>query len=351
MGLKKKLINYTKKIIAQLLFTSGILVFIRYIRIVFFKKPRLTVLCYHRITDEPYLISPQCITAPDFSNQLKFFYKNFDIWSVAEIKSFLSQEKKLRKDTVVFTFDDGYLDNYTDAYFSLLEYDISGCFFISSLPLLQRQPYWIDILSNSLSLLMGRKMPANNNFPEEFLTHLNSFISADQRDKTLLAKNIFSYLNTLSCVNRKKLLNQLISLLTEDEKMLVRQQNSVVTLEHVKLMQEAGQVIGAHSLSHSRFANLTEQELCDEISGSIEMCRSADLNIRYFAYPFGKLADIGQNRNTINQQLKLADIDLAFTTVDASIKQDDDPYLLPRKVMSPQSIAQINLKMELMAWR
>ena len=345
--MKKLLIKYTKTFLTIALFETGILKLIRWIRIDILKRPRLTILCYHRITDKKFLLAPQCISENQFEQQLKFFTKHYDIWALDKVAKFINGEIKLVKDTLCFTFDDGYLDNYTSANNLLLKYNCTATFFISSNPLLFGEQYWLDYLSQTLPKFDKNTVYSLNNLPLELLQLFIDFIDTNNSEKPVIARKIFQYLNKLTEQQKHNILDNIKTLLpvTSDK------DTEVMSITNAKEMQNNGHIIAAHSINHPRFSNLTHEELKLQITESINQLRKNDIQVNYFAYPFGKASDIGHQLDFIENLLKETNIELAFTTIDGCVNANDKRYYIPRKVMSPQTISQINLKLELHAWK
>jgi len=348
--MKNSFLNSFKKSICLLVYKLGVLRALSYFRVKILRKPSLTVLCYHRITDDNYLLSPQCISPADFEQHLIFFKKHFDIIDLKDIKCFLDG-KKLLRDTIALSFDDGYMDNYIHAYKILNEHNLKATFFISSTPLLTSTLYWIDQLAFALSNLSNIASENLNDFSDELADYLINFVSSDVINKKLIAKKIFLYLNSKSEADKSGYLSAIKTLATKPESNnLNSASSSVMTCEQALEMQENGHCIAAHSKSHARFSNLTSSELTDEIVDSITLFRNRGFVVNLFAYPFGKVSDIGLNLDLSKILLQQNVIDLAFSTEDKCIHKSNDRYFLPRKVMSAQTIPQINLKLEMMAW-
>jgi peptidoglycan/xylan/chitin deacetylase (PgdA/CDA1 family) len=344
-----KLSRNIKLILAEFLYRVGFLFFLKYIRNFIIRNPSLIVLCYHRVTDKSFLLSPQCISVSDFESQLITFKSNFDIWTLFDVKQYLDGNKKLNKDTVVFSFDDGYLDNYTIAHPLLLKYNVHATFFISSTPCINNSLYWIDELSNCLLAFKNKQLISFDYLPDDLKSLLFSFIRADIDTEKSFAKKIFIFFNSLSEHDKYFYLNKFKCYCDFGNDSDLNDYK-VISVDLALEMQKMGHDIGAHSMTHPRFSNLSDTELKSEISHSINFLRNLGLNIKHFAYPFGKLSDFDNNISYCQQLFDEFNIDLAVTTVDDKVRKSDHPYLLPRKVMSSQSIAQIILKLEMLAW-
>lgn len=90
------------------------------------------MLCYHNIEiDDSGLF--ETISPELFEEHLTLISKNFTVISFSEYIHILnSNDPNKIKNKVVITFDDGYLDNYTNARLILKKYKLPAIFFINS---------------------------------------------------------------------------------------------------------------------------------------------------------------------------------------------------------------------------
>lgn len=129
--LKYKIAWYIGAALSFLLYFSGIIPLYVYLLRGYFKKHIAIVLMYHRISDdsdEPHIT----VTTRNFERQIAYLKRNFNIVSLDEMVDVYMHNKQLEKDTVAITFDDGYRDNYTDAYPILKKYNVPATVFIAT---------------------------------------------------------------------------------------------------------------------------------------------------------------------------------------------------------------------------
>ena len=93
-------------------------------------SPGIRILMYHRIIQsEKY---DQLSVSPElFSEQMKFLSENYRVISIKEAIDKL-EKGKYSGNEVVITFDDGYMDNYTEALAILEEYKFSASIYITT---------------------------------------------------------------------------------------------------------------------------------------------------------------------------------------------------------------------------
>src|SRR3954453_7932457 len=93
----------------------------------------LVVLNYHRIgsasdtAGDPNLYSA---TPADLDDQVKWIKQHFHISTLDEAIAFIDGQTTFRKAGILFTFDDGYKDNYDYAFPILEKHKVQGTFFI-----------------------------------------------------------------------------------------------------------------------------------------------------------------------------------------------------------------------------
>jgi len=88
------------------------------------------VLMYHRI-DERGGVSSLSVSPENFRRQMRFLSEhNYNVISLAELVQAKLEKKRLARNTVALTFDDGYEDNYLLAYPVLKKYSLPAIIFV-----------------------------------------------------------------------------------------------------------------------------------------------------------------------------------------------------------------------------
>ena len=96
-----------------------------------FLFPTAIILLYHRIDNinqDPHRLA---VSAQNFEDQIRFLKDNFNIIELSELVSDL-KNKKLRRHSIVITFDDGYADNFFNVLPILKKYQVPATIFITS---------------------------------------------------------------------------------------------------------------------------------------------------------------------------------------------------------------------------
>ena len=91
----------------------------------------LPILMYHYINEQEPRMSRLGVSPASFERQMRFLReRNYNVIPLEKAADLLKYKKKIPPKTVVITFDDGYLDNYTNAYPILKKYHIPATIFI-----------------------------------------------------------------------------------------------------------------------------------------------------------------------------------------------------------------------------
>ena len=95
-----------------------------------FRKPRVTVLLYHRVSDD--VRDNLTVGIEQFDRQMTLLRKHCHCLSIEEVITNVHLKLKVGKPIVCVTFDDGYEDNYLHAAPILLKQGIPAAFFVTT---------------------------------------------------------------------------------------------------------------------------------------------------------------------------------------------------------------------------
>ena len=89
------------------------------------------ILMYHYVNDEEPLRSKLGVSVAGFEKQMRFLKEHrYNVVTLNELVDLLRGKKKIPLNTVAITFDDGYLDNYTNAYPILKKLKLPAAIFV-----------------------------------------------------------------------------------------------------------------------------------------------------------------------------------------------------------------------------
>lgn len=94
-------------------------------------KKEIPVLNYHEINNDKH--SPLAVTTDEFTAQMKYLKEhNYNSITPDQLLDYMQKGKPLPDNPVLITFDDGYADNYTNAYPVLKQYGLNATIFLIS---------------------------------------------------------------------------------------------------------------------------------------------------------------------------------------------------------------------------
>jgi peptidoglycan/xylan/chitin deacetylase (PgdA/CDA1 family) len=106
-----------------LVFFVGLSIFLKSIYVV-------PILMYHNI-DGNYKESKLSVSPESFERQMRFLDRfGYNIVSLYELTALIREERPIPYKTIAITFDDGYRNNYTEAYPVLKRYGMPACIFV-----------------------------------------------------------------------------------------------------------------------------------------------------------------------------------------------------------------------------
>ncbi len=140
-------------------------------------RQAIPVLMYHSITEDSRKIFS--VNKKDFYNQMKYLKDNgFNTLSLDEVYEHMINKKPFPEKSAVITFDDGYKDNYDNAYPILKELGLKatifvvtgnvdeGSYYLSSEEIKKLQRDNIDIQSHTVNHLKLSKLTQNQRIKE-----------------------------------------------------------------------------------------------------------------------------------------------------------------------------------------
>lgn len=262
-----------------------------------------TIFMLHRVQDEntSKLFSNENmkISPKNLEFKIKKLIKNkYSFISIDELYYNLKNDIKTTK-CIVFTLDDGYLDNYTNALPLFKQYNIPFTIYVTtSFPDREFTMWWYaleDIILNSNKFITYKLKKYDCSTLQ---SKQKTFISI----RNLLVKSRFP--------NQEFLNNFRIYLKDFD---LKEYNELVMDWDILKIISKEKLVtIGSHTTTHPSFNFLNKDELNLEIKNSkLLLENKLDIKIEHFAYPFGSKIEVS---NKIIKELNNFNFKTCVTT-------------------------------------
>ncbi len=290
----------------------------------------VSILRYHSITDhdDNYYCSPSIALAPDvFEAHVKYLSSHFNIISLDEVHDCLSKKEKFPDRAVVFTFDDGYKDNFT-AYEILKKYHATGTFYIATGCIDNKEPLWLfEIIyllhhtgQNELCINVGG---VANRFP--LLTPSDRWAASGRVTEIIKSNNLEI---------REQVREQIREQTRDVHDFSDKAAAVMLSTDQVKEMSDNGMTIAGHTVTHLNLPNASPEDARNEIAE----CKSAIFEMtgkeaRHFSYPNG--GKYAYYNSSIIQMVKDAGFLTATTSNNGTADIHSDPFQLSRIRITP----------------
>lgn len=263
---------------------------------------RFLILCYHRVNDDAHPFFTATPVAL-FRRQMEALRRHFTVLPLAELAE-RARRKDLPRNGVAVTFDDGYRDNYTNAFPVLRDMGLPATIFLTTGALDENALLWHDRVFDAFH--RTRKAEARASL-ETVLTRLRRS-SPEERDL-----GIESLLEELGIEPG------------------VPGGWEKLRWQDVREMASQGISFGAHTLDHPILTFVGEEEARRQVRESKKRIE-AELGspITMFAYPNGSASDFDRSTQRIVEEEGLS---LAVTTVSGANDESTNPYSLRRTGM------------------
>ena len=323
-----------RELIASFLNRSGILRVLERARV----GNSLVILNYHRIiepADCPYDRSVISATPDQFYEQISYLRSQFSIMSLPELLDHLGNERRAHGSQLMITFDDGYLDNYRNAFPILRAAGVPAAFFPPTSYLGSNTMPWWDQIANLLRRSWSHTIRLE--YPEERVFELGGGALEESIRQVLRLFRSPAVRDT----------ERFIKLL-ERECGVVREATAdpplFINWDQAREMVASGMAIGSHTHSHGILAKMTAREQREELRLSKEILeRELRVPVTTLAIPVGRRESF--NGDTA-AALRETGYQAAFSFYEAVNRLDAlDPYDIRRAgVESEMAFSRVRFK-------
>jgi peptidoglycan/xylan/chitin deacetylase (PgdA/CDA1 family) len=281
-----------------------------------------SILIYHRVAQADFDPWNIAVTPDEFERQLIALRKK----SVFPLQEFvtLHGQRRLPKDAIAITFDDGYACNALVAAPMLESFAYPATFFVVSDAIALGQEFWWDQLEfifrapgfhydAAVRLLVGYSGLKSRAFVRQDQTTYAAFFGLWDPLHRMRTEERHQYLQDLR--------NQM------GLKIGVRPTHRPMTLSELRsLAANPLFEIGGHTATHPSLPGLTSAQQEQEIiSGSRFLAATVGKPLRSFSYPFGEW------EQTTRDIVMAAGFECALVTGHRRVRSDDHPFTLPRR--------------------
>jgi peptidoglycan/xylan/chitin deacetylase (PgdA/CDA1 family) len=275
---------------------------------------RFLVLCFHRVNDDGHSMFGGTPVAL-FRRQMEALRRHFTVLPLADLVA-LARRGELPPNAVSITFDDGYRDNYTQAFPILVELGLPATIFLVTDAVDSNRLIWHDRVFDALHRTKERALAFDGaSLPLE---------TPGDRQRTLAS--VLAVVRSSTPAERDRKIESLVAALRagppEDGAW------DKLRWDEVREMARAGIDFGAHTLDHPILKHVSAEEARRQIRGSRERIeQELGTRVTTFAYPNGRAVDFDESTKRILQDEGFS---CAVTTVGGANDAHADPFALRR---------------------
>ncbi|MEN6554382.1 MAG: polysaccharide deacetylase family protein [Methanobacterium sp.] len=268
-----------------------------------FSNSNVAIITYHRVSNKCDDWSLNPLPVNSFKDHIKFLTETYNIISLNDLVDSIIKREPIPQRSVILTFDDGYKDNYVNAYPLLKKYEIPATIFLTTKHIGSGELPWNDKVGyiiyntplNQIKIDEIGDYPIDSKFRkyQAFSEIKKKLIKCNEIEKSSLIKKLANFCH----IN--------VPLEIGNELML--------SWDEVIEMDENGVDFGAHTVNHPILTNININDAKWEILQSKKVIEEKiGKQVNSFSYPYGNfnqnISDMIQELNfkcavTLNQKL------------------------------------------------
>jgi peptidoglycan/xylan/chitin deacetylase (PgdA/CDA1 family) len=284
---------------------------------------KLSVITYHYVRDAKKSSFPglKAQSIKIFKKQLNYFKNNYHILSPKNFLDVINGKTRLKKNSCLLTFDDGYIEHFETVLPELIKRNIYAIFFAPAEAISKRRVADVNKIQLILSVIKDKKKILTEiecyikekNFKFNLKSLEKKFIKKfNKRHDNKITKKIKFFLQVGLPLNvRRKICKYLfLKYVSKNETNISKK--IYMTLNHLKILKQNGMYIGGHGYHHLRMNLLDQYKQEQEIKKTVRFLKifnkDKDKDDLIMCYPHG-----AYNLTTI-KLLKKYNFKCAFTS-------------------------------------
>lgn len=247
----------------------------------------LTIVMYHYVRELRNSRYPNIkgLNTSEFKKQISFFKQRYTFVRIEDIYDAVYYGQSLPKNPIYLTFDDGYLDHYTNVFPILKQNDIEGFFSMPAKILKEREVLDVNKIhlllacakENEILDLLYQKLDDYRQAGFEYPSNKELFLEIT-REKSRFDSDVVIFI--------KRILQTYLPLslrrcLTEElfEKFVLKNgrihkdviiDEMYLNMDQIRHMAKSGMVFGSHGYGHEWLGNMDIEDMKKDIDASIE---------------------------------------------------------------------------------
>jgi peptidoglycan/xylan/chitin deacetylase (PgdA/CDA1 family) len=286
---------------------------------------RGAILRYHSVTGDEaetltYLDRGLMVTAEAFEHQLRYLKRCYAVVPLDEMVERIHAGRRLPARAVAITFDDGYLDNYTQAFRLLRAAGLPATFYVTTGAIDGGPPLWTAKL---------RYMVRESTRPRVVLPPaLGGTVDlVTPMDRQTVFTSLIVGLKHVPSSERTVLVDRLGEAFGVSD--FSPLDHIMMTWSQLREMSSNGMTIGAHTVSHPNLPKTEVAEAVREVCGSRDtIAERLRTPVAHFSYPNGRGA--AHMNETVREIVRRAGFRSAVTSLAGCVRVGADPWGLRR---------------------
>lgn len=261
------------------------------------RRGQTVVLTYHRVLDKwdqtlDYSQPGMVVTAEMFDRQLAFLKNYFHIVPLSSLLSDRETGRLHDKPRCAITFDDGWRDNYDNAFPIIKKHEIPATTFLTSDYIGTDRIFWhtelMYLLLNGQLSQLKKASDQFTHYPKRVRTRLMRLARLTERPS---APKVDELIETVreNC-NEATIENLLVQVANTlgIQRPFLRDRRFFMDWNQVREMTGAGIEIGSHGCTHRSFKRMRDEEVAEELVRSKrEIEAHINRTVCHFAFPYG----------------------------------------------------------------
>jgi peptidoglycan/xylan/chitin deacetylase (PgdA/CDA1 family) len=240
----------------------------------------ILALCYHRVGDNPSAWRDRSVwstTTAGFKGQIQFLKKHFDVIGPDDLPAIVSRR---RGRYVLITFDDGYRDNYTEAFPILRSLGVGATFFVTTGFLDNPTISPWDEIAWMVRSCRSSEVPAG--------PWLSTPVILDEPERDVAVYFLRTRYTSLPGDQTAAYLDNLAEATGSGRFQATDVAETWMTWDMLREMKAAGMWIGGHTVNHPVLSRISREKQLQEISDCGRRIREElGKPMTCFSYPVG----------------------------------------------------------------
>ena len=286
---------------------------------------------YHRVLNKEeisasYSQTGIIVSKKTFAIQMEYLKKHFNVISLIDTIQNLKFKTHFRSRSCLVTFDDGWKDNYKNAFPILKKNHIPAVIFLPTDFIGTNKLFWQERLTKLL-LVLYENYSNNSDFKIKNFGVLNSediaaILSTSTKEINEKISKFVSLQKSQKKIEVDNLIQRLESFLKVSSNTF--EHTFFLNWDEIRIMAKNGIDFGSHGKSHKILTN-DEVDIQQELKDSKNVIEDElKTKVNSFSYPNGNYSE------EVVNLVKKNGYEIAFGTESGFVSPNDDPYTLKR---------------------